>query len=128
MRTVSVHNEGQGFRQRLEVGAHGNVSDVPPESGGEDAGPTPEELLLSALGACTSMTLEMFAKRKAWALERVVVTLDGHRDGDTFVIDRRVELRGELDAEQRERLLSIANKCPVHKILTGAIRVDTTLG
>lgn len=127
MRAITVHNLGQGFRQSITVGPHELVSDVTREAGGDDSGPSPEEILLSALGACTAMTLEMFAKRKAWPLDRVTVTLSGDRVDEAFVIDRRVELLGELDAEQRERLLAVANKCPVHKILTGTIRVETTL-
>jgi putative redox protein len=106
---------------------HKWIADEPETLGGRDTGPAPASLLLSSLGACTSITLKMYAKRKDWPLEAVRVTLSLTSTAEGSVIDRQIVLGGALSEEQRERLLQIANACPVHKILTGAIRIDTGL-
>ena len=111
----------------VQVGPHGLVSDVPPDKEGNDLGPTPEELLLSAWGSCTAMTVGMYAKHKQWPLKNVFVTLEWHKGGvgklDQFV--RRVRFEGELDEAQRARLVEIAERCPVHKAFTGQKEVVT---
>jgi putative redox protein len=115
------------------------VADEPNAEGGTDQGPTPYGYLLAGLGACTSMTLRMYADRKQWPLLGVRVRLQHHRihasdcedcetkEGMVDVIDRAIELEGPLDDEQRQKLLEIANKCPVHRTLTGTIRIKTSL-
>jgi putative redox protein len=103
------------------------MADEPPESGGDDAGLAPHEWILAGLGACTSMTLKLYADRKGWPLESVEVTVDGATDEAGFVLTRHVHLRGALTEDQRARLLEIANKCPVHRSLTGPIRIETDL-
>lgn len=128
MREIEVVSDEQPFRQTVTIGPHGLVADEPREDGGGDEGPQPHELLLSALGACTAMTLRLYARRKQWPLERVRVRLRGARQADAFVIDREIELDGALTGEQRDTLRAIAEKCPVHKTLTGAIRIHTALG
>lgn len=116
------------YRAELSIGGHRLLTDEPVESGGADAGPTPTELLLAALGACTSITLRMYAERKQWPLRNVHVDLDyGERSPGKTVIVRKIGLDGDLNEEQRERLLQIANSCPVHKILTGSIEIPTEL-
>jgi putative redox protein len=127
MRAV-VSRFGNGhFQQTLEVGNDHFVSDVDQDKGGNASGPSPHEYLGAALAACTGMTLKMYAKRKSWNLQDAIVSVDIERTNDVEVFKRSIELVGEIDAEQRERLLEIANKCPVHKALTGRIEINTEL-
>ena len=138
-REVVVHGSAKGFAQEVTVAGHRLVVDEPRAFGGGDTGPSPYDLLISALGACTSMTVSLYARRKQWPLEAVTVRLrhskihaadcaecdtkDGKLDG----IERDIELHGDLTAEQRAQLLEIANKCPVHKTLTSEINIRTRL-
>jgi putative redox protein len=138
MAEVIVHSLGK-LRHEIDAGAHTFFADEPADAGGDDAGPTPYDLLLGALGTCTSMTLLMYARRKGWPLEGVEVRLSHQRDYardcaecDTKPmqidrIERRITLKGQLDQSQRTRLLEIAEKCPVHRTLTGTITVSDTL-
>ena len=138
MTEVIVRSLGN-LRQEIDAGAHTFYADEPADAGGDDAGPTPYDLLLASLGACTSMTLLMYARRKGWLLEDVEVRLSHQRDyardcadcETTPVqidqIERRITLKGDLNQSQRERLLEIAEKCPVHRTLTGTIKVTDTL-
>jgi putative redox protein len=137
--TVTVAEIGSGtYTQEITAGNHRLIADEP-QPVGDDAGPNPYDLLLGALGACTSMTVRMYANRKSWPLDRVRVTLRHSRihakdcaDCETTVgmidhIDRDIELIGDLDETQRQRLLGIAERCPVHQTLTSAVHVSTTL-
>ena len=127
MRTAIVTTAEGTFRQTVRIGAHELVADEPVEDGGDDAGPAPHEWILAGLGACTSMTMKLYAVRKGWALESVEVAVDGDHVDGAFVLTRRIALRGNLNDEQRARLLDIGNKCPVHKSLSGPIRISTAL-
>jgi putative redox protein len=124
------------YAQLIKARVHEWAAGEPVDVGGTDNGPTPYELLLSALGACTSITLEMYAARKGWPLDKVHVTLehsqevrDGQNDGKPVdMIDRIVRLDGALDDDQRAKLIEIAQKCPVHRTLTNQININTLLG
>ena len=138
--TVVVTDSGEGpLGQILLDGRHALSADEPVAAGGRDGGPNPYELLLMSLGACTSMTLRLYANRKSWPLEHVVVRLHHARvhaadcaDCETRPamierIERAIELVGALDETQRARLLQIAEMCPVHRTLSGKIEIRTTL-
>jgi putative redox protein len=127
---------GAGLRQEIDAGSHRLVADEPAAAGGTDAGPDPYGLLMAALGACTSMTLHLYANRKRWPLEGVTVDLEFERSyaEDCAGCDdprRRIErirrhivLKGPLDAAQVARLGEIARMCPVHKTLTAGLQVQ----
>jgi putative redox protein len=127
MRSATSKTGTGGFQQTVTIGPHVLTADEPVADGGSDAGPAPHEWLLAGLGTCTSMTVKMYADRKKWPLESVEVIVEGRREAEAFVFQRRVTLSGALTEEQRARLLEIANKCPVHKTLTGPIRIETEL-
>ncbi|WP_344664331.1 bifunctional alpha/beta hydrolase/OsmC family protein [Catenulispora yoronensis] len=136
--TVRVAEAGGHYPQTVTAGTHSLVVDEPAPLG-TDTGPNPYDLLLAALGACTSITLRMYADRKGWPLEQIAVTLRHDRvhakdceDCDTTQghvdrISRHLELTGPLEAEQRTRLLEIADMCPVHRTLTGETVIRTEL-
>jgi putative redox protein len=138
MLTVTVRSLN-GLKTQIQAGAHTIIADEPESAGGEDEGPDPYSLLLSALGACTSMTLHLYARQKGWPLEEVEVVLIHNkqyaqdcRDCETKIgkvdeIRRRIHLKGNLSQEQRQRLLEIAAKCPVHRTLMSEIKVRDTL-
>jgi len=110
---------------------HQWLADEPVADGGANLGPSPMRMLLGSLGACTAITLKMYAARKQWPLSGIEVTLQLNPQGKAAAggndITRQITLHGELSDEQRERLLQIANACPVHKLLTGEVRVNTAL-
>jgi uncharacterized OsmC-like protein/fermentation-respiration switch protein FrsA (DUF1100 family) len=135
---VVVEETGAGrLQQLISVGSHRFFADEPVEQGGLGSGLSPYDLLLAGLGACTSMTLRLFAERKGWPLGKVRVALSHHkihaedcadcetREGRIDEIARSISLRGELDAAQRAGLLEIADKCPVHRTLHGEVKVRT---
>ena len=125
------------FQQNVTVGPHHLVADEPVAAGGQDTGPGPYDFLLTGLGACTSITMRMYADRKSLPLDRVTVTLKHSkiyakdceecetREGMLDQIEREISIEGELDGEQRKRLLEIADKCPVHRTLHSEIRIVT---
>ena len=125
--TVTAHIGSTNFQVLLDDGKHTWIADEPESAGGGNRGPDPVTILMSSLGACTSITLKMYAQRKGWALAdvRVAISLETGDEGST--IDRRIVLEGDLTDEQRERLLQIANACPVHKILTNNVSIRTGL-
>jgi putative redox protein len=115
---------------RIEIKSPtGNVviADEPLEKGGQDKGFSPKELLASALAACTCATLRMYANHKLWDLEQVNVAVELNEEAGKTTFTRKLQLTGKLDEAQRARLLTVANACPVHKILTNPITIETIL-
>jgi putative redox protein len=122
---VSVREMGPKYANAVEAAGHSLICDEPVADGGANAGPQPFEYVLAGLGACTAMTLRMYADRKGWALRRaaVVVTMP-----EPAKLVRMVTLDGDLDDEQRKRLLAIAEHCPVHKFLKAEKTIETVAG
>jgi putative redox protein len=135
MGSVIVRSES-GLRQEVTAGRHTLVADEPQSAGGTDTGPDPYALLLAALGACTAMTLRLYAERKKWPLGEIRVELSHSRvypedcagcdrpGTQVERIARKILLSGPLDAEQVARLTEIARRCPVHKTLTTGVQVS----
>ena len=138
-REVVVEGAAETFVQDVVVGRHRFTSDEPSAMGGTDRGPGPYDLVLAGLGSCTSMTIALYARRKEWPLESVRVRLRHskvhaedcvdceEKPAKLDRIERDVELVGKLDDQQRDRLLEIANRCPVHRTLTSEIDIRTRL-
>ena len=137
-RQVVVRETGNGkFQNMVTVGPHALLADEPVAAGGEDTGPGPYDFLLAGLGACKSMTMRLYADRKSFPLERATVTLTHSRihaqdcaecetkEGMLDQIEVEIGLQGALDADQRKRIVEIADKCPVHRTLTSEIRIVT---
>ena len=130
---------GVHYQVQISAGNHAWIADEPLDTG-DDLGPSPYDLLLSALGACTVMTVEMYAKRKAWPLDSVEVRLDTHKiyardcedclsdpNSKVDVITREIHFTGALSEEQIARLTEIADRCPVHRTLTSEIKIRTAV-
>jgi len=115
------------FQQKLVIGDFQLLADVEVASGGTNTGPSPHEYLAAALASCTSMTLKMYAGRKSMNLSNVIVTVHVERESDIEKFTRDIQLFGELAEEEKQRLLEIANKCPIHKALSGEIQIKTQL-
>jgi putative redox protein len=139
MAEVLVRGSARGFAQEIVAGSHRMASDEPVEAGGTDTGPSPYDLLLAALGSCTSMTVAMYARRKQWPLREVTVRLRHSKvhaadcadcetkEGMLDRIERDIELSGTLTKDQRGKLLEISNRCPVHRTLTSHAEIRTRL-
>lgn len=125
-KVVSQFGEGP-LQQKLSTGDLHYLSDAEVSKGGAGTGPSPHEYLAAALASCTSMTLKMYSERKAIHLKNAIVTVDIERHQDVEIFIRHIELLGDLDDQQRERLLEIAEKCPIHKALAGEIQIKTQL-
>lgn len=130
----------KNYQQEVKTGQHTIIIDESKEVGGDGKGPDPYDLLLAALGGCTSMTIMMYARRKEWPLEGVRIELSHKKihatdcddcvteEGKLDQITKTIYLKGNLTAEQRERILEIADRCPVNKTLTTECHVVGTLG
>jgi putative redox protein len=138
-RRITARTGRGGFLTEILANRHSLVADEPVQAGGTDLGPTPFDLLVAALGACTSMTLRMYADRKGWPLEAATVRLQHEkihaaeceacetREGLLDRIEREIEIEGPLDHDQKQRLLQIADRCPVHRTLTSEVEIKTRL-
>ncbi len=136
---VIVHGAASGFAQRVTVGRHELKADEPVEAGGTDTGPSPYDLLSAALGTCTSMTIGYFVRQRKWPLESVTVEVRHSKihaedcascetkEGRIDRLERTIVLNGPLTEEQRQELLRIAERCPVHRTLTSKIDIQTSL-
>ena len=134
---VIVRGTAAGFAQEIEIGSHELFADEPTSYGGTDTGPSPYDLLLAALGACTSMTIGLYARKRGWPLEKIIVSLHhakihakdcddcATKDGKVNRIWLDIHLDGPLTDEQRARLMEIAEKCPIHQTLTSEINIKT---
>ena len=130
-RTTTVELGESGFKSTVSVGGHEFISDEPESLGGTDLGPSPYELIASGLGACTVMTIRMYANIKKWDLKGVSVNVT-HRKEDSEdgkvkvdVFNREIQFVGDFDEKQHERMLIIADKCPVHKTLSASAKIET---
>lgn len=126
---VDAHIGMEHYATHITARNNSITADEPEEKGGKDLGFTPKELLASALAACTGITLRMYVNRKNWPLENIHVEVEVKQDPDidATVLERRITLDGEVTDEQRDKILAIANQCPVHKILTKSIFVNTSI-
>ena len=128
------------YESKINIRSHNLIADEPEAAGGMDKGPNPYDLLIGALGACTAMTLRMYADHKKWDLDGVRVSLSHEKihaedcrdceskEGKIDTISRIIFLEGNLNNDQKNRLLEIANKCPVHKTLHSEIKIRSSLG
>jgi|JI8StandDraft_1071087.scaffolds.fasta_scaffold03032_5 putative redox protein len=124
---VHVISDDTNYKTTINAGKHSIVSDEPSDLGGGDLGLMPTQLLAGALGACTSITLRMYAERKQFPLENVEVFVNIDKispEENKFV--RKLKLTGVLTDEQKERLMQVANACPVHKIISGKVQIETS--
>ncbi|MFK7787539.1 MAG: OsmC family protein [Crocinitomicaceae bacterium] len=130
-RITTVEIGEEGFKSPISVGPHNFISDEPESVGGTDLGPSPYELLAAALGSCTVMTVKMYANLKKWDLKGVKVNVthrkeeaeDGKSKVDIF--SREIQFFGDFDEKQHTRMLSIADRCPVHKTLSASSKIET---
>ena len=136
---VIVHGTAAGFAQEIEIGSHELFADEPVSYGGTDTGASPYDLILAALGACTSMTIGLYARKRSWPLEKITVSLKHSKihakdceecetkEGKIDRIELDIQLSGSLTEEQRAKLMEIAAKCPVHQTLTSEINIKSRL-
>ena len=127
MRAIARRNSGK-FAQDVEIRTHHVTADEPEDNGGDDSGPSPQELLAASLASCTAITVEMYAKRKGWNVGDVSVDVDYEpaQRGSPTRFAMSVKLPKELPEDQRERLMQIAAKCPVHRTLEGEVMFEET--
>jgi putative redox protein len=125
--SAEAHIGREHYQTTITSAGHTLIADEPEATQGTDRGMNPYSLLLASLGSCTAITLRMYADRKMWIVDSINVKLDMYRINADTVIERKLTFTGNLTDEQRNRLLTIANSCPLHQILTGNIDVKTSL-
>ena len=121
-----ARRENGTFKHDLEIRDHRMTADEPEENGGDDSGPSPQELLAASLASCTAITIEMYAKRKGWDIGEldVIVNYEPAQRGSPTKFQMEIRMPKELPEDQRERLMQIAAKCPVHRTLEGEVMFD----
>lgn len=122
---VTTHRGTGPLQQIIEIGPHRILTDLKPEFGGEGTGPEPHDILAAALAACTTLTVTLYAKRKGYALDEIKVSIRHGQEGNAYALHRHIEYVGNLLEDEKQRLTEIANKCPVHKTLSGTIQITT---
>jgi putative redox protein len=129
MKAIARRVGSDGLKHHISVGSHKLTSDEPAGHGGTDAGPNPQELLAASLASCSAITMEMYAKRKGWEIGDVIVEVDYEpsQRGSPTKFQMAVRLPKELPEEQREKLMQIVAKCPVHRTLEGEVMFDEKL-
>ncbi|UJB71104.1 OsmC family protein [Acaryochloris sp. 'Moss Beach'] len=127
MISVQVASNHSRYGQDISIRHLHLAADEPPALGGDDVGPTPTELILAGLGSCKAITLQMYAERKGWKLESVAVELSYDPDVQQPTLQAKLILEGDLDEQQRQRLRDISDRCPVHKLLTHPVAIQTQL-
>jgi putative redox protein len=128
MRAIARRENGS-LRHEIEIGTHQVAADEPEEHGGDDSAPSPQQLLAASLASCTAITIEMYANRKGWEIGDIAVDVDYEpaQRGSPTKFTMKVLLPKELPEEQRERLMQIAAKCPVHRTLEGEVMFDESV-
>lgn len=124
---VLVRMEQPDYRMTVRAGRHELVSDEPLDAGGGDTGPTPKDLLLASLGACTIATMKMYANRKGWPLTEAAVSMNQKTVNGRLVIEKRIRIEGPLSDEQRDRILAIAKVCPVSRALENGATIESSV-
>ena len=127
MTSVRVSSSASRYRQDVSIRQFQLAADEPPTLGGDDAGPTPFEWILAGLGSCKAITLNMYAERKGWNLKSVVVDLTYENHDSQPIIQADLTLEGDLDEAQRQRLREISDRCPVQRMLTVPVDIQTRL-
>lgn len=122
---ITTHRGEGTLQQVIEIGPHRVLSDVPLASGGQGSAPEPHDLLAAALAACTALTVTMYARRKGYQLDDIAVSIQHGQEGGAYVLNRSIRYIGALAEDEKARLTEIANKCPVHKTLSGQIQIRT---
>ena len=128
MTAIRVSSTTERLKQNIAIRQFQLIADEPTDLGGTDNGPTPTELAFASLGSCKAITLQMYAKRKGWTLTHVESEIAVEQIERKYHVSVRLKLTGELTEEQRQRLLEISNKCPVHKLLSPGAEISTYLG
>lgn len=129
MEKINAHLGQEKYKTEIKTATNVLIADEPLELEGQDLGFSPKELLAGALGSCTAITLKMYANHKGWNLTdvNIEVTFDWDNEASKSIFTRKIELMGDLTEEQRERLLKIADKCPVHKVLSNPTEIEIVL-
>ncbi len=126
-RAVTASIGRENYRTEIRTSVHTVLADEPAEVGGTDSGPTPGDFMRMSLASCTAITLRMYADRKKWDVEKIDVTVTNERDTYKTMFQCLISVTGKIDEKQRIRLLEIAHSCPVHKVLSNPITVNTEI-